>query len=67
MRALEVPRESGQENTGSLTASNLAALLRTAGLPCITLTTEEGAAAEPASTAEEGLRIIEGSLPVRVP
>jgi len=50
----------------SLTAGNLAALLCAAGLPCVTLTAEGGAAAEPASTAEEGLRIVAGSLPVRV-
>jgi hypothetical protein len=49
-----------------LSAGNLAALLRAAGLPCATLTTEAAAAAEPASTAGEGLRIVDGSLPVRV-
>lgn len=49
-----------------LNADNLADLLRAAGLPCVTLATEADAAAEPASTAGEGLRIVEGSLPVRV-
>lgn len=66
MKTLEVLRESTREGTGILTAGNLAVLLHAAGLPCATLTTEEGAAAEPASTAEEGLRIIAGSFPVRV-
>jgi hypothetical protein len=66
VRTLEAPRESLYEGACRLTAGNLAALLRAAGLPCVTLTTEDGAAVEPASTAEEGLRIIEGSLPVRV-
>jgi len=49
-----------------LTASGLAALLRDAGLPCVTLTSAEDAAAEPASTADEGLRIIADSFPVSV-
>lgn len=49
-----------------LNAGNLAAMLRAAGLPCVTLTTEAAAAAEPASTAGEGLRVVEGSSPVRV-
>lgn len=78
MRTSEVTREPRREAADSvhgsarhaagesLTAGNLAALLRAAGLPSVTLTTEGGAAAEPASTAEEGLRIVAGSLPVRV-
>jgi hypothetical protein len=49
-----------------LTADNLAGLLRAAGLPCVTLTTEAAAAAEPVGTAEEGLRIVADSSPVRV-
>jgi hypothetical protein len=36
------------------------------GLPCVTLTAEGGAAAELAGTAGEGLRVVEGSSPVRV-
>jgi hypothetical protein len=56
----------GARHSELLTARNLAALLRAAGLPCVTLTTEGAAAAEPASTEDEGLRIVAGSFPVRV-
>jgi hypothetical protein len=49
-----------------LTGGNLAALLRSAGLPCVTLTTAAGAAAEPATTKDEGLRIVKDSCPARV-
>lgn len=71
MTAAATASEPRRENAGfpparRLTAGNLAALVHDAGLPCVTLTDEDGAAAAPASTAEEGLRIIEDSLPVRV-
>ncbi len=69
MTTIEVTHEPGHDEAGSaptLTAENLAAMLRAAGLPCVTVTGEDGAAAEPASTAGEGLRIVGGSLPVRV-
>jgi hypothetical protein len=49
-----------------LTAGIFATLLRDAGLPCVTLTTESAATAQPATTAGEGLRIVAGSLPVRL-
>lgn len=47
-----------------LTAGNLAVVLTEAGLPCVTLTTRDGAAAQVAGG--EGLRIVAGSCPVRV-
>ena len=70
MRTSEATRDRRREGAGSapgeLTARNLAAMLRAAGLPCVTLTTEPGAATQPASIAEEGLRIVAGGLSVRV-
>lgn len=70
MRTSEATRDRRREGAGSapgeLSAGNLAAMLRAAGLPCVTLTTEPGAATQPPSIAEEGLRIVAGSLPVRV-
>jgi hypothetical protein len=66
VKTLEVSRRALAADAGRLTAGNLAGLLRTAGLPCVTLTTEDGAAAEPASTVGEGLRVVEATLPVRV-
>jgi hypothetical protein len=51
----------------ALTARTLAALLADAGLPCVTLVPDEAAAAAvPATPAEEGLRVVDGTLPVRV-
>ena len=49
-----------------LSAAELARLIRDAGVPCVTLTDEAGVASEPASTRDEGLRIVDGSMPVRV-
>jgi hypothetical protein len=51
----------------ALSAGTLAGLLRDAGLPCVTLTaTEAAAAAIPATPAEEGLRVVDGTMPVRL-
>jgi hypothetical protein len=78
VRTFEITRESRYEDAGGvhgsarhapdevLTAGNLAALLRAAGLPCVTLTDEDGAAAGVTGTDGEGLRIVDGSMPVRV-
>jgi hypothetical protein len=53
--------------TAPLSAGTLAGLLRDAGLPCVTLTaTETAAAAIPATPRDEGLRIVDGTLPVRL-
>ena len=49
-----------------LSAAELARLIRDAGVPCVTLTDKAGVASEPASTRDEGLRIVDGSMPVRV-
>lgn len=66
MSAPVITRESRNDSARGLSARNLASLLQAAGLPCVTLTTEAAAAADPACSAGEGLRIVEGSLPVRV-
>lgn len=67
---MSTPGGTGSSPRGpreALTAGSLAARLRAAGLPCVTLAADETAAAAlPATPAEEGLRIVEGSLPVRV-
>lgn len=47
-----------------LTAASLCALLKAEGLPCVRVVTADAAGS--ASTADEGLRIIDGSDPVRV-
>ena len=61
---LEPQRE--ERSARGLTARGLAALLAAAGLPCVTVVADEAAAAAvPATPAEEGLRIVDGTLPVR--
>jgi hypothetical protein len=50
-----------------LTAATLAQLIREAGVPCATLVPGEAAAAAiPATREQEGLRIVDGSMPVRI-
>lgn len=50
-----------------LTAGEAARLIREAGVPCVTLVPDEAAAAAiPAAPREEGLRVVEGSMPVRI-
>lgn len=51
----------------ALTAETLAGLITAAGVPCVTLVDDDEAAAEiPARPQDEGLRIVRGSMPVRV-
>ena len=56
----------GAATTPALSAEVLAGMIRDADVPCVTLADEADVTAEPASTAGEGLRIVRGSLPVRV-
>lgn len=50
-----------------LTASTAARLILEAGVPCVTLVPDDAAAAAiPAAPREEGLRVVEGSMPVRI-
>lgn len=70
MSAPVITREPRSQEAGiarGLSAGSLAAALRAAGLPCVTVVAGEAAAAAvPATPAEEGLRIVDGTLPVRV-
>jgi hypothetical protein len=51
----------------ALSAETLAELIREAGVPCVTVVADEAAAtAIPATPRDEGLRIVAGSMPVRV-
>lgn len=51
----------------ALAAETLARLMTEAGVPCVTLVDDAAAAAAiPATPADEGLRVVRGSMPVRV-
>jgi hypothetical protein len=51
----------------ALSAEVLARLITEAGVPCVTLVpNDEAAAAPPATPQDEGLRIVAGSMPVRI-
>jgi hypothetical protein len=51
----------------ALTAETLARLMTEAGVPCVTLVDDDAvAAAIPATPQDEGLRVVAGSMPVRV-
>ncbi len=51
----------------ALAAGEAARLIREAGVPCVTLVPDDAAAAAiPATPREEGLRVVEGSMPVRI-
>lgn len=50
-----------------LTAETLTELITAAGVPCVTLVDDDAAAAAiPARPQDEGLRIVRGSMPVRI-